>query len=80
MPGLFPLPRAENVASVPGQARKEPTIYLVAVMDWCPVAPIRLREDQGLRFVSPRYSRTKGIARSWKPIENSFRIDSQTAG
>ncbi len=64
MPGLFPLPRAENVVSVPGQARKEPTTYLVVVMEWCPVAPIHLREDQGLRFVSPRYSRTKGIARS----------------
>lgn len=77
MPGLFPLPRAENVVSVPGQARKEPTIYLVVVMEWCLSAPIRLRGDQGFRFASPRYSRTKGIPRN---CENSFRIDSQIAG
>ncbi len=77
MPGLFLLPRAENVVSVPGQARKEPTIYLVVITEWCLRAPIRLREDQGLRFASPRYSRMKGAPRN---CENSFPIEFQIVG
>ena len=80
MPGLFPLPRAENVVSVPGQARKEPTIYLAVLWSGALQRQSVYVKIKAYAFVSPRYSRMKGIARSWKTIENSFRIDSQTAG